>query len=117
MAEQTAFMELEAHVKAIRLWLDKGKAAEGWPDIYAVSARKIAVNGNTHYDNDKLALAKAREIKDRAEAEMRAAGEERRDQELVTVRTKVETYRVRLPDLSAKACIELGVIARGLTDA
>lgn len=114
MTDLSAFEDLELHVKAIRSWLDRAKSAEHLPDRYAASARKLHVNGNTHYDDDKLALAKAIEIKDRAEAEMRIAGEERRDQELLTVRSKVEAYRVRLPDLSAKACIDLGVIARGL---
>ena len=114
MADISAFEELEVHVKVIRQWMEHAKSAQGIPDRYAASARKITVNGNTHYDDDKLALAKAKEIAGRAEEKMRSDGERRRDQELATARAKVEAYRVRLPDLSAKACVELGVIARGM---
>lgn len=108
----SAFAELENHVVAIKALLAKASSAHGLPDRYAASARKITVNGNTYYDDDKLAIMKAQEIKDRAESEMRADGETKRAEILSVCAARIEAFRVLLPELAAKACIELGVTGR-----
>tara|TARA_R110000868_G_scaffold118062_9_gene313347 strand:- start:4999 stop:5346 length:348 start_codon:yes stop_codon:yes gene_type:complete len=104
--------QLKAAIDQMWTMMSQVTSAHNLPNSYAASARKVSVTGNTYFDDDKRSLAKATEIADRAVEEMRREGELERDELLAALSLKIEAARVLLPDLAAKACIELGCLAR-----
>lgn len=71
----------------------------------------VSYYGNRLTEEDALAFGRVKSLAIKIE---RADGERQRDAALREIAADLEAWRAVLPDLAARACIELGVAARAL---
>lgn len=96
----------------------KANHAETFEKAVANIAGKMQVGydqyGNRMVGEELLGACKA--INDRIHAEVTAEYRSRRDREVAAIASEMEALRIALPDLAAKACVEIGVTVRTLAE-
>lgn len=70
--------------------------------------------GNREVSSDLVGTAKA--INERVAEEFTAEFKARRDAEIARLSAQIDSARIALPDLAAKACVELGILAREMKE-
>lgn len=99
-----------------RLTEDHGSihTARSLPNRYAREANVMEITPRSSYGQraSDQAVAAARRLRELVEAEERARGEAERDEQLRAIQRDIESFRSVLPNLAAKAAVELGVLAR-----
>ena len=98
--------------------LQKANDAERYQASAAIVAKKASVGwdkyGNREISEHMIPTAKA--INTRIAEEFEIEFKARRDAEIERLSAEIDSARIALPDLAAKACVELGVLAREMKE-
>lgn len=88
--------------------------ARGLPGKMAASAKRVRISAGDSYGNkaDQFELAAAADIHRELVERYRVKGEEAKRARLVEIATELEALRIELPHIAAKACVEIGAVAR-----
>ena len=119
MAEATKFDQLVALVEQIKRLSSTEQysgigEARGLPHKWAGAAKGVQICARSSYGNrvDDVELKAAAEIQAEFETRYRAKGEEAKRARLIEIANELEALRIELPHIAAKACIEIGAVAR-----
>ena len=112
------FKALSDTLRQVIAMVEKANDAENYQNRSAAVARSLSVGfdqyGNRQVQDDLMVVCK--DINARIAAEVTAEFEARRDQEISCLAAAIDSLRISLPDLAAKACVELGATARDMRE-
>lgn len=110
------FKALADTLRLIAAMVEKANAAENFQTRSALVAKNLSTGfdryGNREVSDDLLPVCK--DINARIAAAVTAEFEARRDQEIERLAASIESIRTTLPDLAAKACVEVGTLCRDM---
>jgi len=116
----TAIQELAAASASINRMIEETKAARKLPNERARECDLIKIHngeasswGSNHYKAPDEVYTRFRDAAKEFAANERRLAEGERDARLSSLATQAEAIRAVLPQLAAKAAIELGTLARG----
>ena len=106
------FEELEFVIRELRSQIIAAERALEFPRQYARKIETIEISTRYHCNPDEMAKRIAGEIRDGTVRKLLEDGRADRDRFRAKSAAEIESLRAVLPGLAARACIELGTIAR-----